>query len=306
MELIDKERFVKMIIRKRSYHEIQLKHQKVPLNMVRMNEKDIEVYKNEAELPTWQKNEHDVMVHYNDSKTMREMKNRWYSIEEAVDFINNISGHETNISSFRKYTKKIDTGIFLPGIGIPKSKKDSDHTGRGQPKILFNFAMILAYIDEGQRYIGKIEELNDKNSIVNLFHNANWKEEFQNKVLECIKNNDKFKEAKNNYYLDDKIPYKIAEVVGDFVEKEIGIPHNELIAINKALNHRVQLLQEKVNHHQYIKDSIRDEYNTLDKIKSDLNQRVTDIYVNSALDIANINKKLDRILQYTEFSSNEK
>ena len=247
-----------------------------------------------------------VHIHHNDTDDMREQKSKWYSIEEAVDFINNISGHKTTISSFRRYTHNIDTNQVIPGVGIPKAIKDPNHTGRGQPKTLFNFSMLLSYIDEGQRYIGKIEELNDKNSIVSLFHNANWKEEFQNEVLECIKNNDKFKEAKNNYYLDDKIPYEIAEVVGDFVEKEIGIPHNELIAINKALNHRVQLLQEKANHYQYIKDSISDEYNTLEKIKYDLNRSVSDIYVNFAHDVANINNKLDSILQNTEPSSKNK
>lgn len=156
-----------------------------------------------------------------ESSQIEDLKNQWFSMEEAIEELA-LDGNKITESSFRREANRVDLNKEFAQIGKPQIK-DEKLEGKGRPRKLYNRAFVeaLRSFAISNTYV-RVEE-----EPIDYFISNDWKDDIEVE----------FKEVMNNY-LDNKHIYSAVDELTRIVGETIIQKYNAIIGQNKFLIHQ--------------------------------------------------------------------
>lgn len=221
---------------------------------------------------------------------IEELKNQWFSMEEAIDELA-IGENKITESSFRREAKRVNLNKDFAQIGKPQIK-DEKLDGKGRPRKLYNRAFIeaLRSFAISDTYI-RFEEVP-----IEYFASKEWRENLEVEFKDVLDN-----------YVDSKFVYgainELTRIVGEnIISKLIGS-----IAQNKLLIHHNKKLEDTKEYYIALYRGVEENANLLNDLTKFIKSDISD---SSALLISkeayhskltfNVNEKLEEIVKLLE------
>lgn len=164
-------------------------------------------------------------------QAIKELKNRWYTVSEAIDVLSE-RGKKISEAAFLREVAKVDFDKEVGFMGKPKVKEENTG-GRGRPRKLYNHATIEAIRTFAMSdTFKKVQE-----EPIDFFVNNDWKKEFSSYVTGYLQAN----------YLNEKLDKADVRIIVTFilehVQQTIIKDYFALAGQNKFLVHRNKQLE---------------------------------------------------------------
>lgn len=222
---------------------------------------------------------------------IEELKNQWFSMEEAIEELA-VDGEKLTKSSFRRNADQVNINKEFAQIGKPQVKEEKLQ-GKGRPRKIYNRAFVEALrslaISDTYR---KVEE-----EPIDFFISSDWKEEIQ----------EEFKEILKDYIDDHKEIYGVVEELSRIVGENIIQKYNTLIGQNRLLVHQNKKLEDTKEYYIAMYRGVEENANVLNDIanfiKSDISESSAVLSRKEAYhtkQTVNVNQKLEEILKLLE------
>ncbi|MEK3936935.1 MULTISPECIES: hypothetical protein [Sporosarcina] len=222
-----------------------------------------------------------------ESSQIEDLKNQWFSMEEAIEELA-LDGNKITESSFRREANRVDLNKEFAQIGKPQIK-DEKLEGKGRPRKLYNRAFVeaLRSFAISNTYV-RVEE-----EPIDYFISNDWKDDIEVE----------FKEVMNNY-LDNKHIYSAVDELTRIVGETIIQKYNAIIGQNKFLIHQNKKLEDSKEYYIGMYRGVEENANMLNNlagfIKSDISESSAMLSKKEEYHIKltlNINQQLEEILE---------